>query len=96
MLVRDVTAGTTELVSRGAGPGGAQAAGQSSGTPAISGNGQCVAFETTADSFTPMPRAPITGASSRGRSAATARSARCPLRRPRRRRVAAPTRRRPS
>lgn len=54
VLVRDTVAQTTELVSRGAGPDGAQA-GVGSGTATISGNGDCVAFETTADAFVPMP-----------------------------------------
>jgi Tol biopolymer transport system component len=54
VLVRDTTALTTELVSRGAGPAGVQSL-RSSGTPSISGNGDCVAFETTADDLVPMP-----------------------------------------
>ncbi len=54
VLLRDTTALTTELVSRGAGPDGAQAA-VGSGTASISGNGDCVAFETTADAFVAMP-----------------------------------------
>jgi hypothetical protein len=54
VLLRDTVALTTELVSRGAGPDGAQA-GVGSGTASISGNGDCVAFETRADSFVAMP-----------------------------------------
>ncbi len=54
VLVRDTVAQTTELVSRGDGVAGAQA-GESSGTPSISGNGDCVAFETFTDDFVPMP-----------------------------------------
>jgi Tol biopolymer transport system component len=54
VILRDTAAGTTELVSRATGLGGAQA-GRSSGTPSISGDGDCVAFETTADDLVAMP-----------------------------------------
>ena len=54
VLLRDTVANTTELVSRAQGVDGAQAA-ESSGTPSISGNGDCVAFQTTADEFAAMP-----------------------------------------
>ena len=54
VLLRDTGTLTTELVSRGAGPDGAQAP-VGSGTASISGNGDCVAFETRADTFVAMP-----------------------------------------
>ena len=54
VLLRDTVANTTELVSRAPGIAGAQAA-ESSGSAAISGNGDCVAFQTTADEFVAMP-----------------------------------------
>ena len=54
VLLRDTAAQTTELVSRGTGAGGAQANFES-GTASISGNGDCVAFETRADTFVAMP-----------------------------------------
>ena len=82
---------TTELVSRAPGLAGAQA-GESSGTASISGNGDCVAFETFADEFVADAaghRPPAGGGT--GRCAATARSARCPARR-RRRPAAGPAR----
>ena len=54
VLLRDTSALTTELVSRGGGLLGAQA-GVSSSVPSISGDGNCVAFETLADDLVPMP-----------------------------------------
>ena len=54
VLLRDTVADTTELVSSAQGVGGAQAA-ESSGTASISGNGDCVAFQSSADGFVAMP-----------------------------------------
>ncbi len=54
VLLRDTAAATTELVSRGQGILGAQQLG-SAGTPSISGNGDCVAFETRSDDLVAMP-----------------------------------------
>jgi hypothetical protein len=54
VLLRDTSAATTELVSRGDGLAGAQA-GVSSSVPSISGDGNCVAFETFADDLVAMP-----------------------------------------
>ena len=50
VLVRDTAAATTELVSRGAAQANAF-----SGTPSLSGNGDCVVFETFADNVAANP-----------------------------------------
>jgi hypothetical protein len=54
VLVRDTAAATTERVSRAPGDAGAQADGPS-GTPSISGDGNCIAFETTAQNIGVTP-----------------------------------------
>ncbi|MCU0506737.1 MAG: hypothetical protein MUE82_13425, partial [Chloroflexi bacterium] len=54
VALRDLVANTTAMVSRAPGPGGAL--GNSfSGDPAISGNGDCVAFTTAADNLVTQP-----------------------------------------
>jgi Tol biopolymer transport system component len=54
VLVRDLTAFTTERVSRAPGADGAQLDG-SSGAPSISGNGDCIVFQTRAQNAGGLP-----------------------------------------
>jgi hypothetical protein len=52
VLVRDLTAGTTTLVGRADGASGAEPDART-GNPAISANGHCVEFDSTADNLAP-------------------------------------------
>ncbi len=52
VVVRDLTAGTTTLVGRADGPGGAEPDART-GDPSLSANGHCVAFDSQADNLVP-------------------------------------------
>ncbi len=54
VAVRDLTAGTTALVSRADGADGAQA-GEPASNPSISADGHCVAFDSSADNLVAGP-----------------------------------------